>query len=276
MTVLRRTRARARWSHYREFLRLALANGYVVRSVEDWFAGDPEEASPVLILRHDVDQAPRSVPPMLAIERELGIRSSWYFRWRTADPDVIDEVRSAGGRVGLHYETLTRLALHDPSWSRPDDDQLSRAREILHDEIRAFGALFGGLDGVCPHGDTRVPGTDNRSLMRRQRPAGYGARLDAREVMRKRPPAYWLSDRPAGWAPGARPGELLAARTSPLLCVVHPNNWMSGTAAWRDRILAAGLPTPPPGSRTRIGRSRGDTPPSAASSPPPAGLPSLQ
>ena len=39
---------------------------------------------------------------MAGIEEELGVRSSGYFRWRTAHPVVVAAVKDRGFDVGLH------------------------------------------------------------------------------------------------------------------------------------------------------------------------------
>src|SRR5919201_4435704 len=89
-----RTFSRSRWAEYEHFLRSAQENGYSIVSLEDWVAdGLPTEGEPTLILRHDVDQHPRSALRMAAIETKLGLRSSWYFRWRTAHPAVVHSLK---------------------------------------------------------------------------------------------------------------------------------------------------------------------------------------
>ena len=108
---LARTLSRPRWDEYRELLSKARRNGYSPISLESWIDGDHDETAPLLVLRHDVDQDPKSALKMLEIEAEAGIRSTWYFRWRTAHPRVIARVRAEGGDIGLHYETLTRTML---------------------------------------------------------------------------------------------------------------------------------------------------------------------
>src|SRR5919109_790007 len=97
---LSRTFSRSRWGEYERFLRSALQNGYRIVSLEDWVSeGQPSEGEPTLILRHDVDQHPRSALRMAAVESTLGVRSSWYFRWRTAHPGVVHSLKEDGFQV---------------------------------------------------------------------------------------------------------------------------------------------------------------------------------
>ena len=94
---------------------------------------------------------------MAAIEEELGVRSSWYFRWRTAHPAVVSRARKYGFDVGLHYETLTRNALEHRSSGPVDEALLESSRRELRAEIATFARLFGPLRSVVPHGDSRIP-----------------------------------------------------------------------------------------------------------------------
>jgi hypothetical protein len=244
-------------------LEAALESGYRVLGVEEWVAetraperetgpapgesgAQADAGAPLLVLRHDVDQHPRSALAMARVERELGLRTAWYFRWRTADARVIAALRKAGCTVGFHYETLSRMALEAGARSEAEVAVLVPAARIgLRAEVAAFARLYGSIRSICPHGDSRVPLARNAMLVKGREAGDFGVEFDVNEAMRGRGLARWLTDRtlPEGrWADGAKPQELLAARCSPLLCVVHPNNWSSGPSLWLDRVLAAALP----------------------------------
>jgi hypothetical protein len=218
--------------------------------VEEWVAGEApaavDSATPLLALRHDVDQHPRSALAMARVERGLGLRSSWYFRWRTADARVIGSLLEAGGDVGFHYETLSRMALESGARSEAEVAALiPAAREGLRVEVAAFADRYCSLRSICPHGDSRVPLARNAMLVKGREVGELGVEFDVNEAMRGRGLARWLTDRtlPEGrWADRAEPHDLFAEGRSPLLCVVHPNNWSSGPSLWLDRLLAAALP----------------------------------
>ncbi len=214
-------------------------------SLETWLA-DPEldVEKPRLLLRHDVDQHPASALRMAAIEAELGVLSTWYFRWRTAIPQVVETIHSQGHAVGLHYETLTRELLRRDSPAREAEQLLPEARELLRRELGAFARRFGPVRSACPHGDTRMPGVHNGSLLLGEDWSAYGIQWDANAAMRGHVLDVWLTDRSAaegGWKEGLDPIDLLIDRRSPILAVVHPNNWVSGPGLWWDRAI--------PGSR---------------------------
>ncbi|HEY7951636.1 MAG TPA: hypothetical protein VID70_01535 [Solirubrobacteraceae bacterium] len=267
---LGRTLSRARWAEYRELLGMALGQGYAVLSLEEWLA-DPATAEdrPRLLVRHDVDQHPASALRMAAIEREFGVRSTWYFRWRTANARVIEAIAAEGHAVGLHYETLTRELLrqgldttgtrerHNGSDAAATQDLMSRAqemiphaRELLRAELKTFAGRFGQpskpVRSACPHGDTRVPGVHNGVLLLGEEWSEYGLEWDANAAMREHALDVWLTDRSTaegGWKDGMDPLDLLVERRTPILAVVHPNNWVSGAALWWDRALPGALHT---------------------------------
>jgi hypothetical protein len=261
-----RTLSRARWAEYERFLRAAQESGYRVISLEDWVAeGLPTEGEPTLILRHDVDQHPRSALRMASIESQLGLRSSWYLRWRTAHPAVVHSLKRDGFQVGLHYETMTRIAL-ERGLDEDSDELVEAGREELRSELATFESLFGPCRSAVPHGDSRIPNVHNALLLKGENCADYGLEYDGNEMMRGSDLAVWLTDRIAaegGWMEGLDPHEMFAEKTSPILTVTHPNNWASGPGLWLDRMLGVVLPSRPiqEGKISRPIRTGTDRPP---------------
>jgi 2-polyprenyl-3-methyl-5-hydroxy-6-metoxy-1,4-benzoquinol methylase len=246
----------------------ALSRGYRIVSLEDWVVGAEDERK-TLILRHDVDQHPRSVRPILAAEVSVGLTSTWYFRWRTADQRVIREVLGAGGGVGLHYETLTRDVLRRGGEVTPE--RVEASRQELRAEIATFKQLFGPIRSICPHGDSRVPDVTNQVLLKRMDPHTFGIEFDGNDALRKRRLDIWLTDRSAPdgrWKDGVEPLDLLDAGRSPILCLTHPNNLASGPGLWVDRVAARVLPRPPAGGGRVLSRTGSDDAPAPPSSPP--------
>ena len=96
---------------YRGHLELALASGYRFVGFES--LDDPaDRAGPEILLRHDIDYAPEFMPPMAAIEAELGVRatyclhidSRWYSIDTRANRAAIAETLGAGHWLGLHFD----------------------------------------------------------------------------------------------------------------------------------------------------------------------------
>jgi hypothetical protein len=229
---------RSRGAAYHELLAAAIGAGYDVLGLDAWVDAGPPAARRVLIVRHDVDEQPASALWMARIEARLGLRTTWYFRWRTAHPAVIERLRGLGTAVGLHYETLTRAAL-EAGVREPTEELVERCRAELREEVAAFRARFGEMRSICPHGDSRIPTVRNLDLLRGRSPAEFDVTFDGNEVLRGRPLAAWLTDRRGGreWRAGADPLALIAAGQTPLLAVVHPHHWTSRARAGVDRAL---------------------------------------
>jgi hypothetical protein len=252
---LGRTLSLARWREYRRLLVLAQSQGYALVSLESWLANAEAHAGKdVLILRHDVDQCPASAARMAAIESELGICSTWYFRWRTAQPKVIQAIRDGGHEVGLHYETLTRELLRRGLRAADAQTLIPEVRPLLRAELAAFAERHGPARSTCPHGDTRMRGVHNGVLLQGEDLSAYGVDWEANAAVGRLPLEVWLTDRSSAegrWKDGMDPADLLIDRRSPILAVVHPNNWVSGLGLWWDRILPerlgmTGTDAPPP------------------------------
>jgi hypothetical protein len=105
------TRCAFTLEEYRRYLALAVERGY--RFVDFESLSDPgERAAPEIVLRHDVDYAPKFMPPMAAIEAELGVRATYCLhidsRWYSIDtPEnraAIGETLDAGHWLGLHFD----------------------------------------------------------------------------------------------------------------------------------------------------------------------------
>jgi hypothetical protein len=252
---LSRTFSRSRWSDYARVLEGALDHGYTAVSLEQ-FVVDGPTAPRQLVLRHDVDQAARSVRPMLAIEAGLGLEATWYFRWRTARAPEIEAALAAGHSVGLHYETLTRAVLEAAARGQAADPAalLEPCRAELVEEIATFARRFGPVRSIAAHGDTRAAGVRNGDLVADRDPAEFGVEFDANYGLRRHDLACWLTDRSAAegrWKDGIDPHALFAEGASPVLCLTHPNNWTAGGRLWLARLAHS------------VGRT-GDRPPERA------------
>ena len=121
-TVLTRLRDRlysdflmgSRLSEYEKLLESALRADYRISSVGAMWRRigdggvDPQERQ--LVLRHDIDTDPGTAAAMWAIDRRLGVESSYFFRLSTLAPALMAEIARGGGEASYHYEELSTVA----------------------------------------------------------------------------------------------------------------------------------------------------------------------
>lgn len=186
---------------------------------------------PVCILRIDVDTDPEGAARMFAVEREMGVHATYYFRLRTIDRALIARMIRHGTEVGYHFEELSTLALRQGLRPGFNIDPL---REELRQQFRLNVEGFRTASGVMPrtvaaHGDF----LNRRLRLKNQQFVDHGF-LDEFGIVAE---AYepWLvsriservADRPAPvwWHPGP-PMSALKRKPSVLCLVLHPRQWV--------------------------------------------------
>jgi hypothetical protein len=98
--------------YYRETLEKAIRLGYSFPTVSELKNGT-HNLEKFLLLRHDVDTSPQYALQMARLERNMGVRSSYYVLmhspfYNPAAPrhwDALREIIALGFEIGLHYET---------------------------------------------------------------------------------------------------------------------------------------------------------------------------
>jgi hypothetical protein len=102
-------------------------------TVEPW----PVGVRSVLTIRHDVDRPvePAAWERLLRWESAAGVRASWYFLERTAEPDRVRDVAALGHEVAYHYTHLRSVG----------------ERELAAVRAAARGAGT-EIEGACCHG----------------------------------------------------------------------------------------------------------------------------
>ena len=110
---------------YKKFLHSLLANDYSFQTLENFIQHPNKEK--IVILRHDVDRKPENALVIAAIERDAGIRASYYFRIvkESYNEDIIKQIAEMGYEIGYHYENLSEISKKDPQITQIDADLIS-------------------------------------------------------------------------------------------------------------------------------------------------------
>jgi len=96
---------------YKKLLSELLAEEYEFLTFCD-FIQTQDKNRKKTILRHDVDKKIENALEIAQIENEMGIKSSFYFRYSKAvfDPEIIEKISNLEHEIGYHYENLSVVA----------------------------------------------------------------------------------------------------------------------------------------------------------------------
>ena len=122
---------------YKKLLQELLANCYSFQTLQD-FIQQPEKKT--VILRHDVDRKPGNALVVAKIEKEGGIKASYYFRIvkESYDESIIKQIAGMGHEIGYHYENLSEISRKPEVRSQKSED--GGQRSISHP--RGIGFAF--------------------------------------------------------------------------------------------------------------------------------------
>ncbi|OGV35020.1 MAG: hypothetical protein A2020_10830 [Lentisphaerae bacterium GWF2_45_14] len=97
---------------YSEYLD-ALKKSYpVMLRFDEFMAPGYEIPESFCLIRHDIDRNPGNALRMALLEKELGVRATYFFRVKphVFKPDVIRQIADSGHEIGFHYESLSDAA----------------------------------------------------------------------------------------------------------------------------------------------------------------------
>jgi hypothetical protein len=94
---------------YKDLCLALLDSGYTPLTVYSYLGGQKKKNNKLVVLRHDIDRRPGNALQMAELEHELGIQSTYYFRFPcTFKPEIIRKIQALGHEVGYHYEVLSK------------------------------------------------------------------------------------------------------------------------------------------------------------------------
>lgn len=136
---------------YKELCLTLLESGYDPLSVYAYLSSKKKNDKQV-IMRHDVDRKPMNALKMAELEAELGIQSTYYFRYPyTFIPEIIKKIHDIGHEVGYHYEVLAKTR-----------GNFENAFKLFTSELQEFRKIC-AVQTICMHGSP-LSRYDNRDL----------------------------------------------------------------------------------------------------------------
>jgi hypothetical protein len=195
--------------------------------LKEEYTGHPDIRKKTIILRHDVDRKIMNALRMARLEHEMGIHSTYYFRYPyTFKPDIIREIQGLGHEIGYHYEVFAK-AKGDPKKAiRLFEQELGAMREICD------------VKTICMHGSP-LSQYDNRDLWKRYDFRDFG--IDGEAYLSLQNAGLWyFTDTGRSWN-GKHSGRdvMLGSNASlpPLETTIDLINWI-GSSGDGDLYLA--------------------------------------
>lgn len=142
-----------RLKEYGKYIEYARENGYQVLSLEDFYKLPNKRQGKHFVLRHDVDSSDISTRKMFETEKELGLKSTYYFRSSTIERKLICEMIDSGFDVGFHFETIADYAKQYDIKNKSEID-MDLMKQRLKAEVEHFEEVIGHKTfSCCSHGD---------------------------------------------------------------------------------------------------------------------------
>ena len=114
---------------YKKLLVALKSSGYSFQTFEE-FLNEPMKK--VIVLRHDVDLLPKNSLRFAKIQKDFGIKGTYYFRAvpESWDEEIILKIAELGHEIGYHYENLTTCKGNYPEAIKDFETNLINLRKL--------------------------------------------------------------------------------------------------------------------------------------------------
>ncbi len=232
-SVVKKITQSSRLDEYRSIIELALQQGYIVTSLLDWYEHDFYTGKKVLILRHDVDYDAQGAFRMYEIEKSLGVKSTFYYRWYTVHPYTMAKIHSDGFEVSLHFETLATYCRNKKitQASQLTETHYEEAYQNLLNEIDTFEKEFWKIKTICSHGDqrNRLIGIPNHVILQGKDLSRLGIYFETYDEPIKSLFDTYISDSSIkanhAWRYGVPPEHAIQNGNASICLLTHPQHW---------------------------------------------------
>jgi hypothetical protein len=220
---------------YKELWSALLELDYRPLSVSDYIGFGRNETEKIAISRHDIDRKPLNALRVAEAEKELGIRSTYYFRYpHTFKKAIINEILDMGHEIGYHYEVLSKC-----------NGDVKEAIKLFEYELNEFRSVT-DIKTICMHGSP-LSKYDNKELWKHYDFKSYGIIGEAYISINN---INYFSDSGRTWGPKNKIRDLkaesnyMANTTDGLITLInheifdqiyiltHPERWASNNSEW--------------------------------------------
>jgi hypothetical protein len=135
---------------YKQLIGELRNSGYSFQTFQEFIENPLQK---VVVLRHDVDKKPYNSLRFAVIQKDLGIRGTYYFRIVPCsfDKNMIEKISEMGHEIGYHYETMDTC-----------HGKIEPAYEEFCKNLKTFREIV-SVETVCMHGSP-LSKFDNRAI----------------------------------------------------------------------------------------------------------------
>ena len=217
------------YKHYREMLKKALKEGFIITNFRDYEKN--KKAKKLIILRHDVDYSPKRDLAIAKIEKSLGLKSTFFVRvhgehyhpFDRGSYPVFKEILQMGHEIGLHYEARTLSKFFQ-----------NNAIALFRKEKKILEEIFNiKIESASEHRDLRGKKLPYKFFASKNQ---LGIK---HETYEKDFQKFYLADSSGRWSQGCLCQNLHQKR---IQLLTHPDLWGKGAIKEvRDKISKIGL-----------------------------------
>jgi len=115
---------------YNKFLEVFRKKKYSFLTFSEWCKNPV--CGKIVILRHDIDKKPENALKIALLEKESGIKSSYYFLINSAvfKPEIIKKIADLGHEIGYHYRDFVDAKGNDSEAVNSFQQNLEKIRSL--------------------------------------------------------------------------------------------------------------------------------------------------
>lgn len=218
------------YSHYRQILKEALRNDFVLTSFRDF---EKNKKNPkIIILRHDIDYSPQRALVLAKIENKLSIKSTYFIRvhgeyyhpFDRINYPIFQQIINLKHEIGLHFEARNLSLIFDVDMV----ELFLREKKIL-ENVFDFK-----IESASEHGD--LDNTKNfwqNHFFTRINKAKVGIKHFPQE--KKYRDFHYISDSRQQWIDGCLCRNL--EKFKKIQALIHPDLWGKNAIKERNYLL---------------------------------------
>ncbi|SDL46347.1 hypothetical protein SAMN05216497_1435 [Clostridium cochlearium] len=221
-----------RFDEYREVLEYAIDKKYHLTSMIDYYNNYYNKADNKknIVLRHDIDDDLKGTKKFFEIEKELKVKSSYYFRLNTLDTEIANEVVDYGSEIGYHYEELATYCKKNKIKNKDsiNNENITNIYEMFRNNIKSKFKNY-DIKTISSHGDfyNREIGVPNHHIFNYFKYDDLGISIETYDKNLLNSFNSYISDdryRPF-WKNNVSIYDSINNNDKRILLLTHPGNW---------------------------------------------------